>query len=155
MSKTPKQILLIEDNHLEAGEVQERLKLDLSGFELSFTVCATEQEFREKLAGSGLGSLDLAIIDIILPWAALAPDMPPMPADVKEGGNARAGIRCKKMLLENEATKAVPIILYSYLDEGALSAPEVDGAKFVSKMSDPAELVAEVRKRLTSDLSPI
>ncbi len=150
MPKPQKKILLVEDNHHEAEAVQDKLKTELPDLDLLFIVCATEYEFQTKLAGPDLNALDLAIVDIILPWATIAPDMPPIPLEVKDGGNARAGIRCKDKLLENAATKDVYIILISYLDEDALRAGEVRGAKFVAKTADQAELVAEVRNRLTS-----
>jgi CheY-like chemotaxis protein len=106
-------ILVIEDDPLQIEMIVEFLE-SLPGN--TVTVIQTELEFQERLAEIEREPPDLFVIDVILRWTDPQPNAQRPPKEVAEGGRERAGFRCHTRLLEQDATREVPIILYSHLD---------------------------------------
>jgi hypothetical protein len=107
-------VWLIEDDHMQAGDIEEAVKRMLSGCRLD--KIRTEQEFRQRFSeiAEGRGEA-VVVLDVILRWADASPSMEPRPPEVKEGGADQAGFRCAKMLQQDARTKEMPIIFYSAL----------------------------------------
>src|SRR5664280_2491859 len=103
-------ILLIEDDPVQA-ELMEKAIGERFGVE-TFRI-ATEWDFLAGLDDIAQRAPGAIVIDVMLRWADPAEQMPPTPVDYKKvGGYRRAGLRCKKKLMEDPRTRAIPIILY-------------------------------------------
>ena len=110
-------ILLVEDDHLQAGGILPHL----TGYG-DVRVISTEYGFRsaaDDLAKSRQLPLRLAVIDPMLRWANPSKEMPEPPPEVREGGYFRAGVRCRQYLRDIERqtdTAQTPVIFLSSLD---------------------------------------
>lgn len=146
-SKVPTvQILLVEDDHLQAQGIQSGLR-QLLGREypnLNFETIPTESQFYARFDEIARRGFDLAIIDVMMRWADPAPDMPEPPADVEEGGFFRAGLRCKKKLETDTRTSSIPTIVYTVLDDSRLP----QGVDIVHKSGDLKPLADRIKELL-------
>jgi len=106
-------IVLLEDDYLQSSYIESALKRDLADCEIK--VIKTESEFREKLDELIAWKADALILDVMVRWADPSSEMPEPPEEVKTNGYYRAGIRCIKLLQDQNST--VPILLYSVLEK--------------------------------------
>jgi CheY-like chemotaxis protein len=121
--KRKKRILLIEDDPLHAKGVKAEIE---EGFpDLAFTIHAvtTESEFFNAFEAIAAEHWDLAIIDLMLPWAHPAPDLRPPPEHVRREGYFRAGARCAAKLAQDARTSKIPRIVFTVLDNGTANLP--------------------------------
>ena len=80
-------------------------------------IVSTEQEFREKFLEIRRAQYDLIILDVMIRWVEPSPDSKPIDDDVLADGYFRAGIRCLKKLRTDDATKEIPVVIHSNLDD--------------------------------------
>ena len=74
----------------------------------------TELEFRNRFEEIATDNPSLILMDIMLRWTNKHNLVEP-PKDVEERGFYRAGLRCEKMLANDDRTNRIPIIIYSVL----------------------------------------
>ena len=111
-------ILLIEDDLLQADLMEKAIRQRLRADTLRI---ATESEFLARFEEIPRRSPAAIIIDVMLRWADPAEQMPTKPADYGvTGGYRRAGLRCRKKLLEDDRTRSIPVVIYTVLSKDAL-----------------------------------
>lgn len=129
------EILLVEDDFIQSeyirNELNENGELEITNFD----VIETELEFRERFPEIAMNGVDIVIMDIMLRWAFPSRDPKRPPKDIEESGFYRAGIRCIKMLRDDQRTRDIPVIVYSILDEETLKVDLMDfkNVKYVYK----------------------
>jgi len=142
-------IIIVEDDHLQEGPLEEHLSRAVQGAEL--VTFSTEREFRNYFPQLRERVPDLVVMDVMLRWSDPEPDAPLPPEEVVSGGYYRAGLRCAQLLAEDEKLRRVPVILHTILERGDL---ERDGqalppnCTFVGKHSDLELLSRKVLERL-------
>jgi CheY-like chemotaxis protein len=112
-------ILLAEDDYIQADTLQQELAVHLPSAEL--TRIRTEHEFMTWLGSARKRIPAVVLIDIMLMWASPDDDVPPPSG---WDGHARAGIRCAAALRARPETRDIPIIFYTVLLEDA--KPDVE-----------------------------
>jgi len=149
--KTPSKVLLVEDDYIQAEWITEMLERAFPY--ATVEPMATEAEFYSSIEriASPPGRPDVVLMDVMLPWAYPTPDMSPPPDNVRREGYRRAGLRCAEMLANREATKNIPVILFTVLTQDDLEAPTSDSLLYVSKESEPEELISRIRNVLTAE----
>ena len=141
--------VVVEDDHLQEGPVAEHLVAEFP--DATVEPIATEERFRAGLAGMRTQVPDLVVMDVMLRWTFPRPDQPAMPADVATGGYYRAGLRCARLMLDDDRLCRVPVVLYTILERTDL---ERDGqtlpanARYLWKGSDLGGLSRHIRDRL-------
>jgi CheY-like chemotaxis protein len=110
----------------------------------------TESEFRQKIEEFAASPPDIILLDVMVKWADAAEDMPEAPAEVSEQGYFRAGLRCRKLLMENPATLSVPVIFLTVLERSDIESVEQKfpaNTAFVAKSGNfTAELVGKINQ---------
>ena len=106
-------ILLVEDEFIQANTICNDLKSHFPSIDVDRI--KTESEFRTRFSSIASNPPDLVILDIMLKWTDPQPNID-YPDEVKIGGAYRAGLRCLKILIQDERTSGIPVILYSNLD---------------------------------------
>jgi CheY-like chemotaxis protein len=140
-------IVIVEDDHLQEGPLQEQLEDAFPGARI--TTVVTEHEFRERLAEFHEDPPDIVIMDVMLRWAYPAPGAAAAPADVVAGGYYRAGLRCADLLAEDPELRGVPVVFYTILERSDLErdGDTVAGTRtYVRKSADPEVLNRKVRE---------
>ena len=137
-------ILLVDDNYLQGEWLAEELK---RAFWTKPLWLQTESEFRGRLGEIEAMSPDVAVIDVMLKWADPSPNAPLRPADATDKHSA--GLRCQALLGMREATKKIPVILYTVLSDADLRTklPNLPpGVSYLGKDSDAEPLVRRIRE---------
>jgi DNA-binding NarL/FixJ family response regulator len=143
--------VVVEDDHLQEGPVADHLAASFP--DATVERLTTEEEFRARLAHMRGAAPDLVVIDVMLRWAFPRPDMPAPPPDVAAGGYYRAGLRCARLMLDDDRLRRVPVILYTILERSDL---ERDGhalpsnATYIGKNSELDVLSRHIRARMRS-----
>jgi CheY-like chemotaxis protein len=151
----PPYIVVVEDDHLEEGPLGEYLAGAFEGADV--LTMATECEFRESLPRLRTRVPDLVVMDVMLRWSSPSPHPVDPPADVVRSGYYRAGLRCARLLADDEQLRAVPVILYTILERSDL---ERDGetlpanSVYVSKSADLESLRRRIRAVLERRTRP-
>lgn len=139
-------ILLVEDDHLQADWLRERLQQKFRTAKIDLV--RTEREFYVRLDKMTEDPPDVVIIDVMLPWEKPSPQQEPPPQEVREGGYQRAGIRCvRKLWQKEELQKKTAAILYSVLEANDLSRELAEFSSpipLVTKQPDPEELIQAI-----------
>ena len=138
-------VLIVEDDRLQydylAGELRDHLygTLEIDHIE-------TEHEFYSCIDQIAQNPPDLVLMDVMLRWTNPAPTMPEAPPEVQRERFFRAGIRCVRRLREKEATRHLPVILYTILGERDLEKDfeETATLKFVQKTANTEDLVRTI-----------
>src|SRR5690348_2830914 len=104
-----KRFVVVEDDHLQKGPLEDRLRMTFPGADVS--VLSSEHQFRDFLPALRSSPPDLVLMDVMLRWSLPAPNAPEPPPDVAEGGYYRAGLRCAHLLLDDEQLHHVPVVL--------------------------------------------
>jgi CheY-like chemotaxis protein len=125
-------ILLVEDDPDQAELIKSKLNAEFR--ECVVRVISTESDFRRSVDGIANDPPAVVVMDIMLRWCDVGPDMPAQPEDVLLEGYSRAGVRCCQLLKEDPRTRNTPVVVYSVLDAVGLLLPE--GVVCVSKVSD-------------------
>lgn len=114
-------ILLVEDDPLQANQFARELKGTFDDAEVEQIY--TEKDFRDRFDEIARKSFDLIVVDVMLPWTQATPDMKEAPEEVQQQGFSKAGFRCARMLVENERTRRIQIIIHSVME---LSDPKIE-----------------------------
>jgi hypothetical protein len=138
-------IVSLEDDEPFWDLLQEALNEAFPGADVAWI--HTESGFRREMKNFVANPADIFLLDVMVKWADASENMPPAPKEVVEQGYYRAGLRCRKLLLENPATKKVPVILFTVLErrdiEKVVSELPANTA-FVGKSGDFRELIATI-----------
>src|SRR5882672_9400242 len=108
---SPFNVLLVEDDHLHAGWITEMLQRAFPSIKIE--PIRTENEFYLGIDAIARKPPDVVIMDVMLRWTDPAPEMSTPPPNVQTEGYRRAGLRCAEMLAKRDATKHIPIILFT------------------------------------------
>jgi CheY-like chemotaxis protein len=143
-------IVVVEDDHMQEGPLEEELALSFPGAVIS--TMRTESEFRARLGELRESVPELVILDVMLRWADSSPDAPPRPEDVVTGGHYRAGLRCARLMRQDDVLRDVPVLLLTILERSDLERIEADeppagaepAAAYVRKSADFGTLVRTV-----------
>ncbi len=137
-------ILLLEDQPLEAESITASLERAFSGVVLDRV--RTELEFRSRLDAITKDPPDIFIVDMMLPWTSVSEHMAEPPAEVMEGGYHRAGLRCQRLLAQQEETKDKTVIFYTVLERHDLDLKDRSANVFhLRKESDHSALIRLIR----------
>jgi CheY-like chemotaxis protein len=138
--------VIVEDDHLQKGPLEDRLKLTFAGAEV--TTLSSEYQFREHLTTMRESPPDLVLLDVMLRWTLPAPNAPAPPPEVAEGGYYRAGLRCANLLQADEQLRKVPVVLYTILERSDLERDNKAlpaNSSYVGKSGDVEVLLRKVR----------
>ena len=115
-------VLIVEDDYIQWGALREALEKALRRKipELRVERIATEERFRAALADIVRNPPDVIIMDVMLRWADAGERLPEAPEEVRREGYRRAGVRCRRLIADNPATRDIPVILYTVLEESDL-----------------------------------
>lgn len=135
-------ILIVEDDRLQYNFIKNALGSAEAFPQARLERIVTESEFQKKFEAIATDKPDVIIMDIMLRWTDPAPDMELPPPDIATQGFFRAGVRCEKMLAEDERTKDIPVIIYSVLEKEDLEGeiPQRPQVSYLEKDFDPREM---------------
>jgi CheY-like chemotaxis protein len=141
-------ILIVEDDHLQADWIHQSLANKFPRAEIERI--STELEFRSRVDNGNLAENppDVIIMDVMLRWTDPGPDLKPPPSDVREEGFFNAGLRCERLLAQEERTSHIPVILYTVLERTDLKQdPEKlrRNVHYLPKESNPEPLIQLIR----------
>jgi hypothetical protein len=105
-------IVVLEDDGLQFESLQHNLAMEFPGVEVE--LLKTAKDFRDRIPAFCSDPPGLFLIDLMVPWTQL-PDEELVPKDF-ETKVPRLGLVCQQWLTEAEATKNIPVILYTELD---------------------------------------
>ena len=136
-------ILIVEDDFSQAESLRESLYERWSSAQLP--VISTEAEFRLKLPEIISRPPDLIFLDLMLRWTNPTPELLlDMPSDGIRGWPQEAGFRCAKLLAANDATRDVPVIIYSVLDRVDVAQQLLEmppNVRYLQKTSTPKQMM--------------
>src|SRR6267154_1778537 len=107
-------ILIVEDDHLQAEWIH--MSLAQAFPKAEFNCVRTEAEFRSRFGEIADNRPQVVVMDVMLRWEDPSPEITPRPDYVEAEGFYRAGLRCERMLAQDERTSHVPVILYTVLE---------------------------------------
>jgi DNA-binding NarL/FixJ family response regulator len=141
-------IILVEDDPIQAELHARDLTREFGG---PVKVISTELEFRSRFEELERDPPEIFVIDVWLHWTRPHPGMTLPPNDALEA--TEAGLRCQRLLADSVATRGVPVILFSVLDDAQQKRAKIldlpPTASYLMKDSDPTPLFQEIR-RLTA-----
>jgi len=140
-------IVLVEDDYLQSDWMCQKLQQAIP--EVYLDCVSTESEFRLRFNEIADGEPDVVVLDVMLRWSDPGPQFIPPPDDVEKEGFYRAGLRCERMLADDERTTRTPVILYTVLEHADLkeelsTLPE--HVQYLSKHSDLFPLEQKIRQ---------
>jgi CheY-like chemotaxis protein len=137
-------VLLVEDDHLQARWITDTLERAFPHAKIE--PVRTEAEFYSGIDALANKPPNVIVMDVMLRWTDPAPDMSTPPKNVQLEGYRRAGLRCVEKLAEREDTKNIPVVLFTVRSYGDLeSPPDFENVFYVSKESEPEELINRIR----------
>jgi CheY-like chemotaxis protein len=140
-------IVVVEDDHLQDGPLQEMLREQFPTARIEAVL--TERDFRSRLDSFRRDPPDIVIMDVMVRWAYPRRGDPPPPPDVLTGGYRRGGIRCVDLMARDPALCDVPVIYYTILERSDLErdAEALTGkVSLVRKSSDRQPLTRKIRE---------
>lgn len=131
-------ILLVEDDDEDAAEIKRQLELHIRG--VVVTVVRSESSLLAYLADLPYEDRPkLAVVDMLVRWAAPNRHMQSRPPAVIEGGVANAGLRCSEYLREAWGVD-FPVVFNTVLPRQDFVDP-ADQTYFVAKSEPVAQTV--------------
>ena len=127
------QILLLEDNPIQAEMMLEKFERCLRLSKEEILYIRTESEFLSRMPEIVRFKPDIAVLDTMMMWSVPRPDAPERPAKVKEEGYYVAGVRCAEAL--RRALPDTPMIFYTIVDPGELESYLRQNANTVAEVS--------------------
>jgi CheY-like chemotaxis protein len=142
-------ILILEDNPTASEWLESAIQRYLADLNPRTEVLETEAEFvhgwvREFDQG-GKRRPDLIVIDIMLRWTDPAPDQPPRPPEVIEGGFTKAGLRCLDLIRHHRALSQSRVILFTVLSQEDLKGLGKPGDVEVLRKGDGQKIIESIR----------
>jgi CheY-like chemotaxis protein len=139
-------ILIVEDDEPQFNLVKSGLERIRALSADRIERIATELEFQKKFDELAENKPDVIIMDVMLRWTNPMREMPPSPGDMD-----RAGIRCEKMLANNNKTKDIPVILYTVLSRDDLKddLPNRPNVRYLDKDFNSSRIAKEVSSMMT------
>lgn len=113
-------ILVLEDDDTQAEWINTQLVKEFPQAQVQLVY--TEAEFRFFITNAREAIPDVVVLDMMVPWDDPTPEAKPVPDDIRDGGPYRAGLRCIRLLTEEQRTKHIPIILHTILDRSDLQS---------------------------------
>jgi CheY-like chemotaxis protein len=104
-------IILVEDDYLQVELMIKSLRQAFVEAQVEVEVIKTELGFREQFEEIQRQPPDAFIIDVMLRWTSPSPGLKMAPPEVT--GQTPPGFRCQELLATNDATRDVPVLLYS------------------------------------------
>jgi CheY-like chemotaxis protein len=139
-------VLLVEDDPMQADLLIESLATQL---QVETDVISTELEFQSRFEEIAKDPPRVVVMDVMLRWADPQPETPPPP---RAQTFHRGGVRCLRMLQQDERTKSIPAIVFTILEERDLLQDMRDMA--VTAEYIPKSIHGEaIVKRIQSALS--
>jgi predicted nucleotide-binding protein len=142
-------ILLIDDDALETEAVRDALVHYFP--EISVDIVNTERGFRDRLKAILDSPPDLVILDVMLRWSDASSEPSAPPNELGDFASYRSGLRCHRLLAQNDETKNIPTILYTVLERGDI-AEELrnmpQNVVYLKKESDSSPLIRLTRSLL-------
>jgi DNA-binding NarL/FixJ family response regulator len=136
-------VLLVEDDYLQEEAIREEIEARFP--DATVETIYTESDFRAQLPSIVGAPPDVVLMDCMIRWTDPSPEMDRNlpPPDVRDGGIARAGLRCQQLLASHDPE--LPVILYTVLDRADLvGLPK--GVTYLHKSATLKPLVRELRK---------
>jgi len=139
-------VLLLDDDDLEAQAVRDALVQHFP--QVGVDIIRTELEFRERLEAILSAPPDLIILDMMVRWSDEGSKPSTPPNELGDFPSYRSGLRCHRLLAQNERTKNIPTILYTVLERGDI-AEELrnmpQNVVYLKKDSDLSSLLRLIR----------
>jgi CheY-like chemotaxis protein len=134
-------ILIVEDDEPQFNLVKSGLERIRSFSKDRIERIATELDFQNKFDEIATNKPDVIIMDVMLRWTDPVRNMLPAPGDMD-----RAGIRCEKMLANNDKTRDIPVILYTVLSRDDLKddLPNRQNVRYLDKDFNSSNIAKEV-----------
>ncbi len=137
-------IIVVEDDQTQRKFIINTISKE---FSIEPEEIVTELEFRNSFEDIASNQPDLMIFDTMIRWTDPVPNMEKPPQEILEAGFYRAGIRCIKMLNDDDRTKNIPVIIYSVLDYEDIEKEikELPKAKYLFKDFNEKNLVNKIK----------
>lgn len=135
-------IVSLEDDEPFWDLLQEALNEAFPGANLLWL--HTESDFCQNMKEFAANPPNIFLLDVMVKWADASEHMLPAPKEVVEQGYYRAGLRCRRLLLENPATAPVPVIFFTVLERSDIETVVQElpaNTAFVGKSNDFRELI--------------
>ena len=149
-------ILLLEDNSIHADTIREELSKSLPK-PIEVVHVQTESDFRAWIATAADWRPDVANLDVMVPWARPAPNMPGPPEDMGGGADGKdvfftGGVRCLQAL--RAQMPDLPVIIYSVLGRAEVASylkteQPTEHIRILSKDGDQGSLVNAIKSMTT------
>jgi CheY-like chemotaxis protein len=110
-------ILVVEDDTLQYEPLQRNLQREFE--QVQFKRIKTGKAFLKGLDALGKSHIQIALIDVMIPWQTTAEDQQEIPQEVKESDYRNIGVLCARWLAGNPSTARIPVILYTELDKNS------------------------------------
>lgn len=143
-------IVSLEDDEPFWDLLKEAIEEEFPDVEMTWV--RTESEFCQRMGEFAANPPQIFILDAMVKWADATSKMPVAPEDVIGEGYYRAGLRCRRRLLENSATAETPVILFTVLERADIErvvSHLPGGTAFIAKSGDFRELILTINE-LTS-----
>jgi hypothetical protein len=140
-------IFSLEDDESFWNLLKEALESEFRNIHLSWI--RTESDFYYHIPDFIKTPPDLFLLDVMVKWADASEKMPTPPKDVEREKYFRAGLRCRKRLLEDQHTASIPVILYTVLEQVDMDQLATDLPKntwFAGKTADFRNLIPLVKQ---------
>src|SRR5215831_2096192 len=103
-------IVSLEDDEPFWNLLKETLESEFGDIHLNWI--HTESGFYERIPDFIRNPPDLFLLDVMVKWADASAEMPIPPPEIEREKYFRAGLRCRRRLLEHQAIASIPVILY-------------------------------------------
>jgi hypothetical protein len=140
-------IFSLEDDESFWNLLKETLESEFRNIHLSWI--HTESEFYHHIPDFIKAPPDLFLLDVMVKWADSSEKMPAPPEEVAREKYFRAGLRCRKLLLEHQRTASIPVILYTVLEQVDMDHVTTNLPKntwFAAKTADFRNLIPIIKQ---------
>ena len=135
-------ILLVEDDSKQAELITKALVAQHPQIEVRRE--ATESGFRRLVPQLRDDCPGLIILDVMLRWCDVGPEMPDQPAECEDF--SLAGIRCFELLKADPRLANIPVMFLTVLERNGIGLPP--GCSHALKTADFKDLLAFVKSHI-------
>jgi CheY-like chemotaxis protein len=109
-------VIVLEDDPFAAESIERMIRTECPNAEV--LIIGTELEFYRAYEQFAMHKPALVLLDIRVPWTSAELSAIDPPDNYNEsGGMRRAGLRCCRLLLSDQRTRDIQVILTSYLED--------------------------------------